>query len=190
MKFAQIDTLLVLVNSFNGTRHEGFRTSIASTLHHVIQLNPTLREMFLDKVGASNIVAAFRNPETSPKTNQILLWAILSHLEKSPKSKLSRALMDDGALVGAALGLLELNSSVVRGRVYLFIYFLLYHNLRRSSLLLEGRLFQLVERQGKDGAKYETQCLQFVLVVLYEGFETLLRLVEEDIRRAIKPTAP
>ncbi len=51
LKFAQIDTLMVLVNSFNSTKNESFRTSICCCLHHVVQLNTTLREMFLDKIG-------------------------------------------------------------------------------------------------------------------------------------------
>jgi hypothetical protein len=33
--------------------------------------------------------------------------------------------------------------------------------------MLDSKMFHLIERQGKDGAKYETQCLQFVLVTLY-----------------------
>lgn len=85
--------------------------------------------------------------------------------------------------------MLDLNSSVVRGRIYLYIYFLIFSNLRRSISLLDSKLFHLIERQGKDGAKYETQCLQFILVILYEGFETLIKLVEEDIRKTMKNTS-
>ena len=43
LKFAQIDTLMVLIGCFNGTRNEGYRTSICCCLHHVMQLNMTLR---------------------------------------------------------------------------------------------------------------------------------------------------
>jgi hypothetical protein len=75
---------------------------------------------------------------------------------------------------------------VVKGRAFLFVYFVLEGGLKRSLSLLDSKLFQLIERQGKDGAKYETQCLQFVLVTLYENFEQLLRLVEEDVRKAAK----
>lgn len=77
----------------------------------------------------------------------------------------------------SVLSLLEVSSSVVKGRVFLYIYFVLEGGLKRSLTLLDSKLFQLIERQGKDGAKYETQCLQFVLVVLYENFEQILKLV-------------
>ena len=145
--------------------------------------------MFLDKIGLENMIETFTNPETSPKTNQILLWTLLVQFDKSPKSKLTKALLDNSALYHAVLSILDLNSAVVKGRIYLFVYFLIYHNLRKSLSLLDSKIFHLVERQGKDGAKYETQCLQFVLVVLYEGFETLVKLVEEDIKKSLKSTA-
>jgi serine/threonine-protein kinase ULK4 len=43
LKFAQFDTLQVLAGCFNTTKNEGFRSSICCTLHHILQLNPTLR---------------------------------------------------------------------------------------------------------------------------------------------------
>ena len=63
--------------------------------------------------------------------------------------------------------MLDVTSSVVKGRIYVFIYYQITNNLRKSTHLLESKLFYLIERQGKDGAKYETQCLQFILVTLY-----------------------
>lgn len=41
--FAQIDTLLVMVNSFNTTNNIIFKTSIMCCIHHMITLNSTLR---------------------------------------------------------------------------------------------------------------------------------------------------
>lgn len=86
--------------------------------------------------------------------------------------------MEDEALLQSIISLLDVNSSVVKGRIYLYIYFIINSNLKKSLTLLESKLFYLIERQGKDGAKYETQCLQFVLVTLYENFEQMLKLVE------------
>jgi serine/threonine-protein kinase ULK4 len=43
LKFAQFDTLQVLASCFNSTKNEGFRSSICCTIHHILQLNPTLR---------------------------------------------------------------------------------------------------------------------------------------------------
>ena len=77
MKFSQIDTLMVLLNALNTTKNEGFKTSICCCLHHIMQLNVSLREMFLDKVGLANLSETFKNPETAAKTSQILLWVIL-----------------------------------------------------------------------------------------------------------------
>ena len=154
MKFAQIDTLMVLLNAFNTTKNEGFKTSICCCLHHIMQLNVSLREMFLDKVGLTNLSEAFRNPETAAKTSQILLWIILMQCERSLKNKISKAILDDSALLNSILSLLENSSSVVKGRIYLFIYFLLCSNLKKSLLLLDSKLFHIIERQGRDGAKY------------------------------------
>ena len=55
--------------------------------------------MFLDKVGISNIIETFKNSETSSKTQQILLWTMLMQFENSMKSKVSKAILDDNALL-------------------------------------------------------------------------------------------
>lgn len=143
--------------------------------------------MFLDKVGINNIIEVFKNSETSSKTIQILLWIFLVQCEKSPKSKLTKSFLEDENLFRAILSLLEMNSSVVKGRVYLYIYFLLAQNFKKCILLLDSKLFHIIERQNKEGAKYETQCLQFVLVTLYENFGEVVTLVEDDIKKAVKP---
>jgi hypothetical protein len=85
--------------------------------------------------------------------------------------------MENESLLQSIVSLLDVSSSVVKGRIYLYVYFTINSNLKRSLTLLESKLFYLIERQGKDGAKYETQCLQFVLVTLYENFEQILKLV-------------
>lgn len=68
---------MVLISCFNTTKNEGFKSSVCSCLHHIIQLNSTLREMFLDKVGLTNVIDTFKNSETSNKTQQIILWTLL-----------------------------------------------------------------------------------------------------------------
>lgn len=123
--------------------------------------------MFLDKVGLQNLTDCFKNTETAAKTHQILLWIILVQCERSLKNKISKMILDDGPLLQSIFSLLDNSASVVKGRIYLFIYFMLNYNLKKSLLLLDSKLFHIIERQGKDGAKYETQCLQFILVILY-----------------------
>ena len=56
LKFAQIDGLLVMISCFNSTNNEGFKTSISCCFHHVMQLNSSLREIFLEKVGINNLI--------------------------------------------------------------------------------------------------------------------------------------
>ena len=73
--------------------------------------------MFLDKVGIGNIIDAFRSSETSSKTQQILLWIMLMQCEFNPKSKVTKALLEDNVLFVAVLGLLDSNVSIVKGRV-------------------------------------------------------------------------
>ena len=92
---------------------------------------------------------------------------MLMQFEASVKNKVSKGLLEDSGLLQAVLGMLDCNASIVKGRIYLFIYFVLSANLKKSIALLDSKIFHIIERQGKDGAKYETQCLQFVLVVLY-----------------------
>ena len=92
--------------------------------------------MFLDKVGVGNLIETFRNSETAAKTNQILLWVMLMQFERSLKNKTSKVLLDDNGLFKAVLGLLDGNAAIVKGRVYLFIYFVLAFNLKKSLALL------------------------------------------------------
>jgi hypothetical protein len=77
------------------------------------------------------------------------------------------------------LGLVESGSLVVKGRVYLFIYFLLTHDFKKVQILAESKLFHSIERYNKETGKYESQGLQFVVSVLYENFFLLLRLASE-----------
>lgn len=56
--------------------------------------------------------------------------------DKSPKSKLTKAIMEDEALLQSIISLLDVNSSVVKGRIYLYIYFIINSNLRKSITLL------------------------------------------------------
>jgi serine/threonine-protein kinase ULK4 len=55
-KFAQVDTLMTLLTCFNSSRNEGFRTSICCSFHHIIQLNSSLRETLLEKMGIQNLI--------------------------------------------------------------------------------------------------------------------------------------
>jgi serine/threonine-protein kinase ULK4 len=144
LKFAQFDTLQVLAGCFNATKNEGFRSSICCTIHHILILNPTLREMFFERVGLPSIIDALNSPDTSSKTQQILLWILLVQFDKSPKSKLTKAIAEDETLLIAVLSLLEVSSSVVKGRVFLYIYFVLEGGLKRSLTLLDSKLFQLI----------------------------------------------
>lgn len=51
-----------------------------------------------------------------------------------------------------------------------------------------NKLFNILEKQHSGAEKqnkYETQCLQYVLVWLYENFQNIVRLIHEDIRLAI-----
>lgn len=100
--------------------------------------------MFFERVGLPSIIDSLNNPDTSSKTQQILLWVLLVQFEKSPKSKLTKAIAEDEALLMAVLSLLEVSSSVVKGRVFLYIYFMLEGGLKRSLTLLDSKLFQLI----------------------------------------------
>ena len=63
-------------------------------------------------------------------------------------------ILDDNVLFRTVIAMLDCNSSIVKGRIYLFIYFVLTSNLKKSISLLDSKLFHIIERQGKDGAKY------------------------------------
>jgi len=51
---------------------------------------------------------------------------MLMQFEKSPKSKITKSLLEDQALFHSVLSMLDVTSSVVKGRIYLFVYYLFY----------------------------------------------------------------
>ena len=98
---------------------------------------------------------------------------------KNPKSKLTRTILESKELTRAVLSMIESGSSVVKGRVYLFIYFLLSQDFKKIHMMAETKLFHSIERYNKETGKYESQGLQFVVSVLYENFFMLLKLSAE-----------
>lgn len=64
------------------------------------------------------------------------MWVLLMQFDKSPKSKLTKAIMEDEVLLQSIISLLDVNSSVVKGRIYLYIYFIINSNLKKSITLL------------------------------------------------------
>lgn len=100
-------------------------------------------------------------------------------LIKAPKSKLTKNILENKETIKAVLSLIESGSSVVKGRVYLFIYCLLTYDFKKVQMLAESKLFHSIERYNKETGKYESQSLQFVVSILYENFYLLLRLASE-----------
>lgn len=60
---------------------------------------------------------------------------VIMQLYSSSNSKLSRSFLEDEPLVRCILQLLDNSSSVVKGRVLLFSYFLLKHNFKNIIYL-------------------------------------------------------
>ena len=81
---------MTLVSCFTSCHNEGFRTSICASFHHIIQLNASLREVLLEKLGPANMIEALKQNDISSKSLQILLWIILGQLAKTKVSKISR----------------------------------------------------------------------------------------------------
>lgn len=198
LKFSQIDTMLILISCFTTTKNEGFKSSLASCFHHTITLNSSLREFFLEKIGVANMLESVRSNEINTKTLQILLWILLLQFNKSKSSKISKMYLDDENLFRAFLSKLDhISSPIVRGRIYLYINFYLESDGKRSLYLLENtsnivainnnKLFSILERQnstnGEKHNKYEIQCLQYVLVWLYENYQNLVKYTHEDIKK-------
>lgn len=65
-----------------------------STIHHMISLNQTLREIFLEKMPLNLLIELFNDPDSSSKAVQIVLWVFLMQFTKNPKSKHTRALLE------------------------------------------------------------------------------------------------
>lgn len=107
-------------------------------------------------------------------------------MNKSPNSKLTKSIYEDEALMRGVFGLLEVNSPIVRGRVFLFTYFLLQYNIKKCIYLTESKMFHIIDKQNKDGSKYEIQCLQYTLVIISENYSSLIKLCQEDIKKSMK----
>lgn len=136
-----------------------------------------------------SIVDAFRSQESNPKTIQLLLWIYTTQMNKSPSSKLTKSIYEDETLIKGVLGLLEVNSPVVRGRVYIFIHFFLQYSIKKCIYLTDSKLFHIIDKQNKDGSKYEVQCLQYTLVIISENYSSLIKLCQEDIKKSMKGAA-
>ena len=81
------------------------------------------------------MIEVFNDPESSSKTVQIILWIFLMQFTKSPKSKITRAILESKEMILAVLSMIESGSSVVKGRVYLFIYFLLNSDFKKIQIM-------------------------------------------------------
>jgi hypothetical protein len=97
------------------------------------------------------LIESFQDPEVSSKTVQILLWIILQQFSKNPKSKHTRTLIESKELIRSVLGLMDNSNSgsVIKGRVYLFIYFFLSSEFRKIFYISESKIFHAIERHGK-----------------------------------------
>lgn len=144
------------------------------------------------------MIESVKSNEINTKTLQILLWILLIQLNKSKTSKISKMYLEDENLFRAFLTKLDhISSPIVRGRIYLYINFYLESDGKRSLYLLENtsnivainnnKLFSILERQnsttGEKHNKYEIQCLQYVLVWLYENYQNLVKYTHEDIKK-------
>ena len=58
--------------------------------------------------------------------------------------------------------------------------------MNKAIFLVESKLFHIVDKQNKEGSKYEIQCLQYALVIIFENYDTYIKLCQEDIKKSFK----
>lgn len=95
---------------------------------------------------------------------------------KSPKSKKNRKVCNDESLIKGILLLIVEGNAVLKARAYLFIYFLLNHDFNNIKYIPETKLMHLIERRGRETAKFESQALQFVAATLHDHFPQLIKM--------------
>ncbi len=84
-------------------------------------------------------------------------------------------------MLAAVLELLKSKSAIVKGRAYLFLYMILQHSFEKCYCLLETQLFQEIKR---DSSKYEAQCLEYVLITLYQNYDLLIHFTRQEIQNS------
>ena len=105
-------------------------------------------------------------------------------LYKKSNSKFTKLMCEDENFIKGVTRLLDCQSSVAKGRAMLFLNFIIQYNFKNIIHLQEGRFFQCVDKQFKDGQKYIVQCLQYLIVLLQENIHTLLKLVKDSFKRS------
>lgn len=65
-------------------------------------------------------------------------------IHQYPNSKFSKTLLDDESLIKSMIQQLDNQSSVIKGRVLLYFYFLLKNSFRNITYVHESKFFQIV----------------------------------------------
>ena len=167
-----------MIGILNETKLDLLKTSAASSIHHIVTLNENLVEPVIEKLTLARITSVFENNEGSGKILQVFMGLINMQLYKKPNTKISKQIYEDEALIRSIIQLLDCQSSITKGRVMLFLNSIIQANFKNVIYLQEGRFFQSLEKQFKDGHKYIVQCLHYVVVVIQENISTLLKLIK------------
>lgn len=181
-RFSTNEVLITMINIYNSTKYESFKSSASVVISHVIRLNPSTITVFLDKFPVKNISAALSDEQ--PRIQQsfltILLYIFVN--EQRPNTQIT----DDRGLLSNLISTLESSAIVVRGKSLLVLYFILRSNPRVLSRLSEMKIFTILEKLLRDSYKYVQHCMCYLLEILGEIALQGIRTLKDELKRNIK----
>lgn len=182
LRFSTNEVLITMINIYNTTKYECFKTSASVVISHTIRLNSNAISVFLEKFPIKNISVALS--EEQPRIQQSFLTTLLYILLNEQRSAIQ--LSDDRGLLSNLVSLLESSAIVVRGKSLLVLYFMIRSNPRTLSKLIELKLFVMLEKLLRDSYKYVQHCMCYLLEILGENTLQGLRVLKDELKRNAK----
>ncbi|OMJ73613.1 hypothetical protein SteCoe_27657 [Stentor coeruleus] len=180
VKFAVTEVLINMINIYNNSKYESFRTSASVALSHIVRLNPSLVPVFMEKFSVKSLVTAIS--EEQPRIQQAILTVILYVFMSESRHSLS--LTEDRIFLANIVASLENSAIVIRGKALLVIYFTARANNKSLMKLGELKLFSILEKLLRDMYKYVQNCMCHLLECLGDIALTGLKSMLEDLRKS------
>ena len=181
-RFSTNEVMSIMLSIYSTSKYESFRCSASVVLSHIIRLNNTLIQSFLDKFPIKQISSAIGDEQ--PRIQQSFLTILLYIFMNDQRA--SALISDDRSLLSNLITALESSAIVVRGKALLVLYHVFRSNSRALPRLAELKLFQILEKLLRDSYKYVQQCMCHLLEMLGDTVAQGIRNLHDDLRRGGK----
>ena len=181
-RFSTNDVMTTMISTYSTSKHESFRCSVSVVLSHIIRLNTSLIQSFLDKFPMKQISSSIGDEQ--PRIQQSFLTILLYIFMNDQRA--STLISDDRNLLSNLIKALESSAIVVRGKSLLVLYHVVRSNSRSLARLAELKLFQILEKLLRDSYKYVQQCMCHLLEILGDVAAQGIRNLHDDLKRGVK----